>query len=269
MHEDGIDWEDAFLNAAYIPDGPSHFARWTARAEAFRANRPPRRIAWGDGARQAIELYEPQGQSRGLAVFVHGGYWRQTAPSDWSFLAEGALRAGWTVALPGYDLAPTVRLAEIARQVARAVATAADIVPGPIRLAGHSAGGHLVTRLLCPGLDLPDAVSARIERAVSVSGLHDLRPLKLTSMNADLALDAEEARAESPALQPRTHPAAVTAWVGARERPEFLRQAALLAEAWSTPAAPVPLVAEPDRHHFDVIEGLVAPDHPLCRTWCG
>ena len=33
----GMDWEDAFLNTVYIPDGPSYPARWQARAAAFRA----------------------------------------------------------------------------------------------------------------------------------------------------------------------------------------------------------------------------------------
>ena len=266
--DDGIDWEDAFANAAHIPGGDGYPDQWRARAAEFRARWPGQAVRYGDGPRQSVELYAPAGRSRGLAVFVHGGYWRQTAPSDWSFLAEGALASGWTVALPGYDLAPAARIGGISAQIAHAVAVLAERVPGSIRLAGHSAGGHLVTRLVCSDSSLPPAVSARIAAVVTVSGLHDLRPLRHHSMNADLRLDAEEAAAESPALQPRLGTSQVTAWVGARERPEFLRQSALLCEAWNTATAPVPLVVEPGRHHFDVIDGLAEPDHPLCRLWC-
>ena len=266
--DDGIDWEDAFANAAHIPGGDGYPDRWRDRAAAFRARCPGRTVPYGDSPRQSVELYAPAGRSRGLAVFVHGGYWRQTSPSDWSFLAEGALASGWTVALPGYDLAPDARIGEISTQIARAVALLAERVAGPIRLAGHSAGGHLVTRLVCQGTSLPQAVSTRIAAVVSISGLHDLRPLRRHSMNADLRLDAEEAVAESPALLSRLGTPQVTAWVGARERPEFLRQSALLCDAWSTVTAPVPLVVEPGRHHFDVIDGLALPDHPLCGLWC-
>jgi arylformamidase len=51
---------------------------------------------------------------------------------------------------------------------------------------------------------LPDAVATRIERVLSISGIHDLRPLLLSEMNAALRLDDGEATAESPArLDPR------------------------------------------------------------------
>lgn len=123
--------------------------------------------------------------------------------------------------------------------------------------------------MVCDDSPLPPEVAARVQRVVSISGLHDLRPLLLHSMNAELQLDPAEAASESPILHARCPGGAVTAWVGAAERPEFLRQSALLAEAWSTPAAPVPLVADPGRHHFDVIEGLTDPDHPLCRCIAG
>ena len=56
----------------------------------------------------------------------------------------------------------------------------------------------------------------------------------------------------------------VTVWVGGAERPAFLDQARLLAEAWS-----VPLVVEPERHHFDVIEGLTRANSPLTAAVLG
>lgn len=266
----GIDWEDAFANAAHIPGGALYPARWAARAAAFRASVPGScDIPYGDGPRARLDLFRPQGAARGLVVLVHGGFWLDFAPGDWSHLAAGALARGWAVALPGYPLAPAARIAQITAHVGRAIAHAAGLVAGPIRLAGHSAGGQLVTRMVCADSPLPGALRARITRVVSISGLHDLRPLRLHSMNARLRLDAAEARAESPALQPRHPGPAVTAWAGAAERPEFLRQSALLAEAWSTADAPVPLVTDPGRHHFDVIDGLCAPDHPLCQALAG
>src|SRR5262245_20780462 len=106
--------------------------------------------------------------------------------SSWSHLAAGALQRGWAVCLPSYTLAPAARIADIARQVAAAIRFAADRVEGPLRLAGHSAGGHLVTRMVCAESPLPDEFRSRIGHVVSISGVHDLRPLLRTKMNATL-----------------------------------------------------------------------------------
>ena len=159
---------------------------------------------------------------------------------------------------------PEARLPEITKQIARAVTVAAAHVDGPIRLTGHSAGGHLVTQLICQDGPLDPDTADRVERMVSISGLHDLRPLQLNSMNEKLGLTRDTALSESAALRTPLHHVKVTAWVGAKERPEFLRQSALLAENWGAD-----LVADPTRHHFDVIEGLSDPHHPLTNTLAG
>ena len=261
----GIDWEEAFANADRIDGGQRFPDVWNARASAFRARAAGELdIRYGPHERHAFDLFLPGGTPRGLAVIVHGGYWLSFDKSSWSDLAEGPLAHGWAVAVPSYRLAPAARVFQITQDVGNAIVSAAARINGPIRLAGHSAGGHLVVRQVSETTPLPPAVSNRIERVVSISGLHDLRPLRLNSMNNALHLDQAEAVAESPALIAPAGGANVTAWVGARERPEFLRQAALLSEAWDCP-----LLADPGRHHFDVIDGLKDPDHLLCRTFAG
>ena len=75
--------------------------------------------------------------------------------------------------------------------------------------------------------------------------------------------------AESPALQEPRNGVPVTCWVGAAERPEFRRQNALLANIWTGCGVATRAVEEPDRHHFDVIDGLADPEHDLCRTVVG
>ena len=128
------------------------------------------------------------------------------------------------------------------------------------------AGGHLVTRMACRDSPLSPSVASRIDRVISISGVHDLRPLRLHSMNADLRLDEAEARTESPVLLAPLPGIAVTCWTGALERPEFLRQAAILAEAWAGKTDMRPPVFAPERHHFDVIDGLREADDPLTRA---
>lgn len=266
----GIDWEDAFVNASHIPGGASYPERWAVRAAAFRESaRGQIDLAYGDRPRERFDLFMPETAPRGLAVFIHGGYWIRFDKSIWSDLSAGPLARGWAVALPGYTLAPELRIGAITRQIARAIGAAAELVPGPIRLAGHSAGGHLATRMICRDTPLARELAGRVERVVSISGVHDLRPLRLHSMNEKLQLDDEEAARESPALHAPLAGVGVTAWVGARERPEFLRQSALLAEAWNGKGLSAQLVAEPSRHHFDVIDGLKTPEHPLTEALAG
>jgi hypothetical protein len=156
-----------------------------------------------------------------------------------------------------------VRVADISRSVAAAVAAAAGRVDGPVRLAGHSAGGHLVTRLICGGTGLPDAALARVDRVMSISGVHDLRPMMRTQMNESLHIDLAEAHGESPALLEPVVDMPVICWVGANERSEFVRQNALLANAWRGLVLATDAVEEPDRHHFDVIDGLAKADSPM------
>lgn len=259
----GIDWHDAFANGAYIAGAEDYPPRWQASAAAFRASAKGRcDLAYAADARARLDLFLPDDTPRGLAMFLHGGYWLAFDKSLWSHLAAGAVARGWAVAIPSYRLAPDARISEITAQIAHALVYAAGQVAGPIRIAGHSAGGHLAARMASDTAPLPATIAARIAKIVSISGLHDLRPLQLHPMNETLRLDPAEAAAESPALlQKRAHIAA-TAWVGAAERPEFLRQAALLAQHWQ-----IPLVAESARHHFDVIAGLQDAQHPLTGCW--
>ena len=266
--ETGIDWEDAFQNGDYIPGGTEFPARWAERAETFRAGGTDMRldVAYGHGARERLDLFLPEGSPQGLVIFVHGGYWKAMDKSLWSDLAMGPLARGWAVAMPGYTLAPEARISQITHQIASALESAAGRVAGPIRLAGHSAGGHLVTRMACRDSPLSPSVASRIDRLISISGVHDLRPLRLHSMNADLRLDRAEARTESPVLLDPLPGIAVTCWTGALERPEFLRQAAILAEAWAGKTDMRPPVFAPERHHFDVIDGLREADDPLTRA---
>lgn len=255
-----MNWDDAYSNSAHIPGGDTFPARWSEAAAAFRATARARLDQrYGPGERDVYDLFLPAESPRGTVVFVHGGYWLAFDKSSWSHLAAGPLAQGWAVALPSYTLCPGARIGEIVRQIGRAVARIAEDSPGEIRLAGHSAGGHLVTRMSCSG----SPFTGRIAKTLSISGLHDLRPLLQTSMRAELRLDEAEAAAESPALLIPRAGTAVTCWAGAGERPEFIRQTALLANIWTGLGAEMKQVIAPGRHHFDVFDELAQPNSPM------
>ncbi len=96
------DWDDAYNNAGHIADAGTFPPRWTTEAAAFRAamtaaSRVELDLPYGEALRVRLDLFHPLGASKGLAVFVHGGYWKAFEKAHWSHLAAGALAQGWTV----------------------------------------------------------------------------------------------------------------------------------------------------------------------------
>ena len=254
-------WPDPardYPNGAVIPGAADYPPRWVEKAAAFRAERGGRAVldlAYGPESRQKLDLFLPESPSKGVVVFVHGGYWHLSAKVEWSHLAAGPLARGYGVAMPGYTLAPAARITAMTAEIATACRFVANLVPGPMVVTGHSAGGHLAARMGCADIAAP------VARVVPIAPLAELGPLMATEMNATLGLDAAEAAAESPARLALRSGVSAHVWVGAEERPAFLWQARTLSEEWACP-----WTADPGRHHFDVIDGLEDPASPLCAA---
>lgn len=271
VHRQILDWDAAYTNGANIPGGGAWPAAWVEPAASYRSamvglGRVRPDLSYGQGERNRLDLFLPERPARGLTVFVHGGYWMALDKSYWSHLARGSVERGFAVAMPSYPLCPDVRISDITREVAAAISFAAGEIEGPIHLTGHSAGGHLVTRMISQGSPLPAGVLARVRHTLSISGVHDLRPIMRTGMNKTLKIDDAEADRESPVLLRPAEGARLTCWVGGAERAEFRRQNELLANIWTGLGAETMAYEEPDRHHFNVIDGLAEPDHALTRT---
>ncbi|QKC96855.1 alpha/beta hydrolase [Mesorhizobium sp. NZP2298] len=265
------DWDNAYANGANIARSDRWPAAWREPAQAFRdtmsaQGRARIDIAYGERPRNRFDLFLPEASPKGLVVFIHGGYWMESDKSTWSHLAKGSVSSGFAVAMPSYTQCPDIRIAGIVREIGAAIGKAAAMVGGPLMLTGHSAGGHLASRMVTISTPLAADVAKRIRHVVSISGLHDLRPLMRTGMNEALAIDEAEAQAESPALLRPMDGVRITCWAGGGERSEFLRQNALLANIWTGLGAVTSTVVEPDRHHYDIVDGLADPAHGLTRT---
>lgn len=259
------DIDAAWDNGASIANAASYTPRWAAEAQAFRdtlqsAGRARLAVPYGTAPRQHYDLFLPEGAPAGLAVFVHGGYWKAHVTGNWSHFASGALARGFAVALPEYTLCPDATVPEITREIGVFLDHIAGEIDGPINLSGHSAGGHLVTRMLCRDAPIAQETSARIGKVVSISGVHDLRCLLPAQMNEILGLTLETARAESPALLEPRDGIDLTCIVGGAELAEFRRQNALLANVWHGFGGRTVALESPGRHHFDVVDALQDPN---------
>ena len=287
------DWTDAYSNQKYCANADQIIKSWPERSNAFRQTqrlssdldvfyaqkaKGSWRKNWGDinPDRLCCDIFYPptsKTSPKGLFIFVHGGYWQAFNRSDFSFLAKGLTALGWIVALPSYPLAPNASLPTMAQTLAIAVDFLARCYPDlPITLCGHSAGGHLVTRLGSAPSLLSARTARKVTHIISISGLHDLRPLIGADLNQIVGITPKLARQESPALlRPFAGPNSwhLTTWVGADERPEFIRQSALLSNIWAGLGVETTLIKAPNRDHFTVIEDLCDSESDLCRWISG
>ncbi len=264
------DWDAAYDNRKHVGDAEDIIACWAGLAADYRrsvadSNTAKFDITYGGKPREKFDLLVPENPPNGLVIFIHGGYWRALDKSCWSHFAPAFLSRQRALCIVGYSLAPDVKIRDITKQVSAAIIKAAGIIDGPIHLVGHSAGGHLVTRMMCSDSTFPDNVASRVKHVVSISGLFDLRQLLKTELNNTLRLDEEEAIAESPALQKPKLDCSLTCWVGGDELPEFLRQNELLTDSWNLPEDKYKTVCEPGKNHFTVVDTLADPQSALVK----
>ena len=265
--------ERGYNNRAAVADHPQWLAKFAQLSARARDTLRPRiDLRYGPNPKETLDLFVPANRARGTFVFFHGGYWRALDKEDHAFVATAFIQRDIAVAVVNYDLCPVVSIAGIVDECRRALAwvvregerygaSARSIVAG-----GHSAGGHLAAMLMASE---PAAMNLyQLAGAVSLSGLHDLRPLTLFSFNADFRLDDAEAWRLSPIRCPPATRAPVVAAVGGNETSEFLRQTGLLWDAWPRnrpPGADGPLVV-PDKHHFSVVIDYADPRSALTEA---
>jgi arylformamidase len=267
------DYEAEYNNRARVPEHPAIMAGWAREAAAYRDEVGARflRVPYGPSDRQSIDLFRPESkQVDTLVVFVHGGYWQALDRSSFSHLARGLNALGVTVALPGYDLCPQVRVGEIVAQMREACRALASESPRLV-VAGHSAGGHLAACMLATDWRKLDSglPGDFVRAAYAISGLFDLKPLVSTSINK--ALDMSEAEAErlSPLQWRPPRGLTLDAVVGGDESSEYLRQSRSIAERWGEAGVATRCEAAPGANHFTVIAPLADPASAMTARLAG
>lgn len=247
-------------NGAKVPNYPSIAAQWLHEAASFRIRHRHAElsIAYGPTERQAVDLFWPEsGRNAPVVIFIHGGYWQRSHRLAFSHLAKGFLDHGVAVAMPSYDLCPTVTLAALVEQVRDAIAFLHNRLGQRFLVIGHSAGGHLAAMSMATDWVSRGAPRNLVAAGMPISGLFDLYPLTHTTVNAALGLDAAEARRLSPVLM-ASPGGLLHAYVGGDEGAEYMRQTRSIAEAWGGSWEIVP-----NSHHFAIVEELQNPASAL------
>ena len=267
-----------YNNRALVPDHEAHFSRWMTTSAQVRASQPRiLDLPYGESQRETLDIFPVAQENTSkpstapVIVFIHGGYWRSLDKSDHSFIAPSLTQAGACVVVLNYDLCPAVTIPQITMQMVKALAWVYCNVkqyggdPKRISVMGHSAGGHLAAMLLaCTWKTYsPDLPADLVKKALSISGLYDLEPLRHTPfLQESLKLTPQQVRLASPALLPRPEQGTLCSVAGADESEEFIRQNLMLQQAWGQKTVPV-CETLPGLNHFSILEALPQKGHRL------
>jgi acetyl esterase/lipase len=252
----------AYDNNAAVANSAALIAARNAASAAYRkAHARALDIPYAPAPRTAFDLYPADTHGAPCLVFIHGGYWQRNSRELFAAYANGLAQCGWSVAMPGYTLAPEASLTAIVQEIGAALDWLADHgaehgIAGPVVLAGWSAGAQLAVLQLGHR-----CVSA----ALAVSGVYDLEPLRDTVLNDALKLTDDEIATLSPLrLRPSPKPLAIA--YGTAELPALVHDSQKLHRLRVAAHAPGPLVPVAGADHFTILEELRLPEGELVRA---
>eukprot|EP01135_Chromosphaera_perkinsii_P002258 Nk52_evm44s221 gene=Nk52_evmTU44s221 len=165
--------------------------------EVYRQSSP------GDG--------EEKWDDKHVVLYYHGGYWQCMGLPHAGFMANSLCSEGVTVVSVGYNLVPDVTMTGMMNECRASLAWAyKHFSSANLFACGHSAGGHISAMLMMTGYEewerafmIPRSLTAErplLAGIIPVSGVFDLRPLRISKENDVLHMTMEEAESLSPKL---------------------------------------------------------------------
>jgi len=260
---------------AVVPNFQEYFDRWDQRSKAARDRYACNLdIPYGNASLERLDIFPSDHPNSPVMVFIHGGYWRGSDKSQFSYLAEGFIPAGISFVAVNYNLAPAVGMDEIVQQNCRALtwvwqhAEEFGYDSDRIFVSGHSAGGHLTALLAStPWPDYEHGLPPDLIKGIcAISGIFDLEPIRRCFLNDTLNIEKDVSRRNSPIIQLPEVEIPLILSVGGLETDDFQRQSAEYAARWQSTGFPLEVINMPGFHHYSVIDELANPASPLNRA---
>jgi arylformamidase len=270
--------DDAYDQAVYAPNRDQlGKRRLAASAAALTRIGRPERFAYGPTPIEDLDVYRTKKANAPVAIFVHGGAWRNGAAPEFTYLAEPFVHLGAhfvvldfiNVDQAGGSLVPMVE------QVRRAVGWVyrnADKFGGDrnrLHLVSHSSGSHLSGCTVTHDWAKDGLPLDILKGATLSSGMYDLKPVRLSKRSKYVKF-TDDMEQELSAMRhlDRLHTPLVLSH-GTYETPEFQRQTRDFAAAVKAAGKPVQLLVGEGFNHFEMLETLANPFGLLGRAVLG
>ncbi len=252
----------AYDNNGAVADSPALIEKRNAGSAIYRKARPAGLdVPYGPKERNRWDLYPAKDPNAPCLVFIHGGYWQRNTREDFAMFMAGVQAHGWSAALPGYSLAPEVKLADIVAEIRAALDWLQANGPkqgisGPVIVSGWSAGGHLTAM----ALDHP-----LVAAGLAISGVYDLEALRDTKLNQALDLSDRDIATLSPSRLPAVMKPMAIAY-GTAEVPALVNDSRNLHALRAMAHASGILLPIVHANHFNILDHLTDPDGQLTRA---
>jgi len=268
--------DDAYDQIVYAPNRDQVGKRRLANsAAALKRLGPPLRFAYGPTPIEGLDVYRTKAPNAPVAIFVHGGAWRNGRAAEFTCLAEPFVHAGAHFVVLDFTNVDDAKgsLFPMVEQVRRAVGwvyrNAAEKFggdPNRLHLISHSSGSHLAGCTVTNDWAKAGFPRNILKGATLSSGMYDLKPVRLSKRSKYVAFtdEMEEALSAMRHLDQLNTPLILT--YGTYETPEFQRQSREFAAAVKAAGKPVELIVGEGYNHFEMLETLANPYGLLGRA---
>jgi len=229
-------------------------------------------VPYGSSPREKVDIFPAGKPGAPVLVYFHGGYWRSGGKEQNAHFAGVFVKAGATVVVAGYDLAPNVTVTDIVREARSAIAWVYKNTsryggdPAKLHIAGISAGGHLVAMALAHDWANDGLPRDIIKGAAALTGVYDLDAVLPLSVNQEIRLTPEGARENSPLLHPPLPGAPLIVAVGGAEPQGWRGQSQEFFRLCRERGVECEYIEIPGAHHYSMGLELINRASPLTRA---
>jgi arylformamidase len=268
--------DDAYDQIVYAPNRDQVGKRRLANsAAALTRLGKPLRFAYGPTPIEGLDVYRTQKPNAPVAIFVHGGAWRNGTAAEFTSLAEPFVHAGAHFIVLDFTNVDAAKgsLFPMVEQVRRAVGwvyrNAAEKFgsdPQRLHLISHSSGSHLAGCTVTHDWAKDGLPRDILKGATLSSGMYDLEPVRLSKRSKYVAFtDEMEQQLSAMRHLDQLHTPLILTY-GTYETPEFQRQSRDFAAAVKAMGKPVELMVGEGYNHFEMLETLTNPYGLLGRA---
>ncbi len=260
--------DDAYDQEVYAPNRAQIVERRIANSERTRELLgQPLRLPYGPTEIERLDVFRTERPNAPVNIFVHGGAWRRNRAADYAVQAELLVRAGAHYVILDFINVDEGKgsLFPMADQIRRGLiwvyknARSFGGDPERLFLSAHSSGSQMAACMLTRNWANDDIPNDFIKGAILLSGMYDLKPVRLSkrSQYVNFTDEMEHALSAQRHLDKLNTPLILAH--GTYETPEFQRQTRDFYSEVVKRGKPIQLLVGKGYNHFELLETLSNP----------